>query len=377
MLEQVAAGKQRIALVAATAADARDVMVEGSSGILATAPDWNRPIYEPSKRRLTWPSGAIATLFSADEPDRLRGPQHEVAWCDELGAWRYAEAWDMLQMGLRIGKRPRVFISTTPRPIPLLKAILKREGEDVVVTRGRTYDNSANLAPSFLATIEAQYAGTRLGRQELDGELLTDTPGAMWTLEMLETARIRLVDVPDFTRVVVAIDPATTSGEDSDETGIIVAAHGVDGVAYVLEDRSGRFTPNEWALIAIEAYRRRKADRIIAERNQGGDMVENTIRAVDANVSFKSVHARQGKYTRAEPISALYEQKKVRHVGVFNLLEDQMCSFQPGVIARGFSPDRLDSLVYGLTELMLEGGEPGMLAYYRCLIEERDQERRS
>lgn len=355
----VARSVGRIALVAPTAADARDVMVEGESGILATAPNWARPEYESSKRRVTWPNGATATIFSAEEPDRLRGPQHGFAWCDELAAWgRDVETWNMLQLGLRLGQRPRTFISTTPKPTKLLRSLIARAGADVAVTRGSTYDNRANLAPSFFTQIVAQFEGTRLGRQELLAELLEDVPGALWSRDLIERARIpRLPDDKAFglTRIVVAVDPAISVGENSDETGIIVAGVGTDKKGYVLEDLSGRYAPHEWAQRAVEAFRRHKADRIVAESNQGGLMVENTLRVVDGNVPVKLVHASRGKITRAEPVSALYEQGRVHHVGAFDALEDQLCTFCPGSTG---SPDRLDALVWGLTSLMVEAATP-------------------
>jgi phage terminase large subunit-like protein len=266
--DQAASGQaSRIALVAATAADARDVLVEGESGILAVAPPWCRPIYEPSKRRLTWPNGVIATTFSAEEPDRLRGPQHDAAVCDELASWSHPETWDMLQFGLRLGRKPRCLIATTPRPTKLLRELLAREGHDVVVTRGSSYDNKANLAPAFFAQIVKKYEGTRLGRQELNAELLEDTPGALWSQGLIDGTRISAA--PELTRIVVAIDPAATSGEDADETGVVVVGQDKDGQGYVLADCSGRYTPIEWARIAISAYRTHHADRIVAERNNG------------------------------------------------------------------------------------------------------------
>lgn len=350
LAETGAAG--RIALVAATAADARDTMVEGQSGLLRMAPPWNRPIYEPSKRRLTWPNGAIATTFSSEEADRLRGPEHDAAWADELAAWNEPQAtWDMLQFGLRLGARPRWLATTTPRPIKLVKDIIAREGKDVVVTRGTTFENEANLAESFLATVRARYGGTRLGRQELNGELLTDVAGALWQMEWLD--RDRVDATPDLKRIVVAIDPAVSNNEGSDETGIVVAGVDRNNDAYVLEDLSGRYAPHEWAAKAIGAYRRHKADRIIAEVNNGGAMVEGTIRAIDPRASFKSVHASRGKVVRAEPIAALYEQRKVHHVGGFATLEDQMCGFTSDFdrARAGYSPDRVDALVWALTEL--------------------------
>jgi phage terminase large subunit-like protein len=320
---------KQIALVGETAADVRDTMVgdgknpgEGS-GLLQVHPKDFRPFYEPSKRRLTWPNGAIATLYNATEPDQLRGSQQDLAWCDELAKWAYAQStWDMLQFGLRIGVDPRCMITTTPRPIALLKAIMADPA--TIITRASTFDNAANLAPSFVATIKRRYEGTRLGRQELDAELLTDTPGALWTRDMIEAARIDPNAAPAMRRIVVAIDPAVSSGEDSDETGIIVAGLGFDDKGYVLEDLSGRYSPTEWASTAVRAYHRHKADRIVAEVNQGGAMVESTVRVVDPNVSYKAVHAWRGKVVRAEPVSALYEQKHVHHVGAFPALEDRL-----------------------------------------------------
>jgi phage terminase large subunit-like protein len=282
----------RIALVGATAADVRDVIVEGESGILSICPNWFRPQYEPSKRKLTWPNGVIATMFSSEEPDRLRGPQHSAALCDELAAWRnLSETWSMLQFGMRLGQRPRTTITTTPKPIKLLKELIKTDDGSVVVTTGSTYDNRANLAPAFFSQIVKQYEGTRLGRQEINAELLEDIPGALWTRDCIEAGRRRAGSYDDFKRIVVAVDPAISSHEDSDETGIIVAGLGHDDKGYVLEDLSGKYTPTEWATKAIAAYHRYRADRIIAEVNQGGAMVENTIRVVDRNVALRMVHA--------------------------------------------------------------------------------------
>jgi predicted phage terminase large subunit-like protein len=356
----------RVALVAATAADARDVMVEGESGILAVAPDWARPIYEPTKRRVTWPNGAIATLYSADEPERLRGPQHDAAACDELGSWRHPAAWDMLMFGLRIGLHPRVVVATTPRPTRLIKGLLAREGKDVVITRGSTYENRANLAPIFLSQIISRYEGTRLGRQELDAEILDDVVGALWSRDMLEECRVD--HAPELKRIVVAIDPAAKSGEDSDETGIIVAGIDGNGHGYVLADLSGRYAPAEWARKAIGAYRHHQADRIIAEVNNGGEMVEQVLRGVDSAVSFRAVHASRGKVTRAEPVSAFFEQHKVHLVGNFPELEDQMVSFTTDFDRgrAGFSPDRLDAMVWALTELMVQTmNQAGIYELYR------------
>jgi predicted phage terminase large subunit-like protein len=351
--ELVQAGYGRIALVAPTAADARDTMVEGISGILETAPNWNRPTYEPSKRRLTWQNGAYATTFSSEEPERLRGPNHDAAWCDELGAWNEPQAtWDQLQFTLRTGADPRITVTTTPKPFPLLRGLVAREGRDVVITRGSTFANAANLAPGFLDAIKARFGGTRLGRQEIEAELLSDTPGALWQLDWLD--RDRVAEAPELRRIVVAIDPAVSISEGSDETGIIVAGIDRDRRVFVLEDLSGRYAPHEWAALAIAAYRRHQADRIIAEKNQGGLMVEGTIRSLDRNVAFRGVHAARGKITRAEPISALYEQRRVHHVGTFQALEDQMCAFTSDFDRNraGYSPDRVDALVWAVTELV-------------------------
>jgi predicted phage terminase large subunit-like protein len=356
----------RIALIAPTAADARDVMVEGESGLLAIAPNGFRPTFSPSLRRVTWPNGAIATLFSSEEPDRLRGPQHDALWADELAAWKNAQdVWDMAQFGLRLGKRPRVVVTTTPKPIPLLKALLKREGQDVVVTRGRTADNAANLAPTFLSSIVSRYQSTRLGRQELDAEMLEDTPGALWSLSLLEENRRDKAALPPMRRIVVAIDPAVSTGEDADETGIVVCGLGVDGKGYLIEDASGKLAPIEWARRAVGLYRHYGADRIIAEANQGGELVEQTIRTVDRSASYKGVHASRGKITRAEPIAALAEQHNIMHAGVFPELEDQLVSFAGGT---GKSPDRLDAYVWGFTELMLGVTNTGWLDYMKSEV---------
>lgn len=352
--EQKDAGYGRIALIAPTAADARDTMVEGESGILATAPPWDRPIYEPSKRRLTWGNGAMATLFSAEEPERLRGPQHDAAWLDELAAWKQPqETWDMLQFGLRLGDRPRQVITTTPKPIPTLKKIMA--SPTTVVTRGSTRENAANLAPSFLEQIVGRFAGTRLGRQELEAEILDDVPGALWTRAMIDAALV--TTAPDMARVVVAVDPSGTGGEDDtgDSVGIVVAGLGTDGLGYILADRTCKLSPDGWGRQAVRAYHEFSADRIVAERNFGGAMVKHVIATVDRKAAYREVTASRGKVARAEPVAALYEQGKVKHVGSHTLLEDQMCSLtSDGFIGEG-SPDRVDALVWALTELLLDG----------------------
>ena len=349
--EQVNKGKVgHIALVAATAGDARDTMIEGESGLLSVFPNSERPRYEPSKRRVTFSNGAIATAFSADEPDRLRGPNHDLAWCDELAAWRYPDAWDMLIFGLRIGDQPQALVTTTPRPTKIIRELVKRD--DVVVTRGSTFENKQNLAPSFLHEITERYEGTRLGRQELHAEILDDVDGALWNREMIEAARTSTM--PDMKRIVVAIDPAVSSKETSAETGIIVAGVDEAGHGYILEDCSIRGTPLEWANEAVAAYHRLQADRIVAEANQGGDMIRHTLDTVDRNIPIRLVHASRGKRVRAEPIAALYEQNRVHHVGSFPDLEDQLCSWVPDL---SNSPDRLDALVWALTELVVDGAK--------------------
>jgi phage terminase large subunit-like protein len=349
---------RRVALVAETAADARDVMVEGESGLLSIHPDGFRPDYQPSKRRLVWPNGAVATLYNAVEPGQLRGPQHEAAWADELAKWRYGEeTWDNLQFGLRLGARPRQVVTTTPKPSKFLRQIMSDPA--TVVTRGSSYENIANLAPAFLKRIIAKYEGTRLGRQELNAELLEDTPGALWTRARLD--ELRVAKAPELRRIVVAVDPAAGSGESNDETGIVVAGLGLDGQGYVLEDASLRGSPDAWGRAAVMAYRRWAADRIIGEVNNGGEMVEHVIRTVDKSVPYKAVRASRGKVSRAEPVAALDEQGRVHHVGGFPELEDQMCAFARGFdrASAGFSPDRVDARVWALSELMLTpAGEP-------------------
>lgn len=345
----------RVALVAETAADARDVLVEGDSGVMAVHPKDYRPTYEPSKRRLTWPNGAVATLYNATEPDQLRGPQHDLAWLDELAKWRYAqETWDMLQFGLRLGE-PQQLITTTPRPIVLLRQIMA--DSKTVITRGSTYDNKANLAAAFLDQIKKKYEGTRLGRQEIAAEILDDVPGALWTREMLDKTRRKRTDkLPDMQRVVVSIDPAgksqeTAISEGTAETGIVVVGLGVDGRGYVLDDISCSLSPNGWARRALSGYDMYSADAIVVETNQGGDMVKQTIRSVRDTVSVVEVTASRGKVTRAEPIAALYEQGRVSHVGAFAELEDQMVLFTPLGIAGDTTGDRTDALVWGLSQL--------------------------
>lgn len=354
---QVESGKcKRLALVGRTAADVRDVMVEGESGILACSPPTNRPHYEPSKRRLTWPSGARATTYSADEPDSLRGPQHDGFWADEPASWQFEDAWDQLMFGLRLGKNPRGVATTTPRPTELIKQLIA--ATTTYVTRGSTYENKANLAGAFLEQIIKKYEGTRLGRQEIDAEILDDNPGALWKRDWIE--RNRVVKHPDLKRIVVAIDPPGSSKETSDEPaecGIVVEGLGIDNHGYVLADYSLTGTPNEWASEALTAYNLFKADRIIAEINFGGEMVEAVIKGVAkekgmGKIPFEAVHASRGKQIRAEPVSNLYQQNEIHHVGTFPMLEDQQCNWLPG----DKSPDRLDACVWGFTKLIVDAG---------------------
>jgi phage terminase large subunit-like protein len=334
-------------LIGATSDDARDIMVEGESGILAICPKDERPAYVSHKRRLEWPNGAKSLIFTADEPDRLRGKQHGKLWGDELAAWRYPESWDQAMLGLRLGDKPQAVVTTTPKPTKIIKDLISSSTSHV--TRGSTYDNRANLAESFFSQIISKYEGTRLGRQELNAEILTDNTGALWKRDRLDQLRVDVA--PALRRVVVAIDPAATSNKTSDETGLIVAGEGFNNEGYLLADLSMRGTPEEWARCAVNAYYEFKADRIIGETNNGGEMIESVLRMVDRSVPYKAVHASRGKITRAEPISALYEQGRCHHVGAFPILEDQMCDYDAKTTK--YSPDRMDALVWGFTDLML------------------------
>jgi phage terminase large subunit-like protein len=338
-----------IALVGETEHDVREVMVEGSSGLLQTSPRSQCPIWIPTRRRLQWPNGAVAQIFSAENPEGLRGPQFDAAWCDELAKWRYAEeTFDMLQFGLRLGQRPRQLITTTPRPIPLLKRLIA--DARTLVTRAATQANKDHLSPAFLETVVARYAGTRLGRQELDGELIEDRPDALWSRPLIEACRIK--EAPPLVRVVVAIDPPGSSRKGADACGIVAAGRAESGSVYVLEDASAAgLSPSGWATKAVALYRKLEADSLVAEVNMGGEMVRAVLRQVDASVPLKEVHATRGKYLRAEPVAALYEQGRVKHVGCFPLLEDEMCDFGHDGLSSGRSPDRLDALVWAITAL--------------------------
>lgn len=344
-----------IALVGQTKADVRDTIVElGDSSILKISPPWFMPTYEPSKRRVTWPNGIQGIIYSGDEPDQLRGPQHAKALVDELCKFKYPqETWDNLMFGLRVGDNPQVVVTTTPRPIPLLKHIVS--DPRTVKTLGHTLDNKGNLPPSFLSFVLSRYEGTRLGRQELAGEILSDNPGALWRRDWLDASR--LVNSPALFNVAVGVDPEATNTESSAETGIIavgVARIGQTEHGYILEDASLRGSPHEWATAAVTLYYKIKANYIVAEVNQGGDMVEAVIHSIDKRIPVKKIHAMRGKEVRAQPVSALYEQGRVHHVGFFADLEDQLCEWTPGTT----SPDRLDALVHVVTDLMLKEEEP-------------------
>lgn len=359
VLSRVRDGYRYIALIGQTAADVRDTMIElGESSIMKVARPHERPTYEPSKRRLTFPSGAVAIAFTGDEPDQLRGPQFDSAWIDELAKFRYAEeCWDNLMFGLRLGKNPQVFITTTPRPIPIIRRLTA--DKNTIDVRFSTYDNAANLSPIFLQRVKERYEGTRLGRQELEGEVLDDNPNALWHLNVIDGLRVR--SAPPLIRVVVGVDPAVTSNRDSDETGIVIVGKAANGHGYVLGDASLKGTANAWAREVVKAYRDHQADRVIGEVNNGGDLIEMNLRMVDPTISYKAVRATRGKGIRAEPISSLYEQGRMHHVGTFPHLEDQMCNWQPGER----SPDRMDALVWAATELFGETtGDPSRFLKY-------------
>lgn len=347
----ISEGEEFVNFIGATADDARDIMIEGESGIMKICPKDERPEYKKHESKLVWPNGATSLIFTADKPDRLRGKQHSKAWADELAAWRYLESWDQLKLGLRLGKLPQVVITTTPRPLKLLIELMK--DPKCVVTNGTTYDNRSNLASGFFEDIIKKYEGTRLGRQELNAELLDDYPGALWSRKNIDEHRKSPSALPDFKRIGVAVDPSVSNHEGSDETGIICGGIGEDGHAYIWSDDSGRMGTAEWANKAVNRYLSDGADFVVAEVNQGGDLVEDALRTVDPNVRVKKVHASRGKYIRAEPIGALYEQGRVHHVGRLDTLEDQMCLFTADFDrkSQGFSPDRVDALVWLLTEL--------------------------
>jgi phage terminase large subunit-like protein len=341
----------RIALIGETLADVREVMIGGPSGLLSL--DWGgkAPRWIGMRRCVELPNGAVAFGFSSEDPESLRGPQFSAAWCDELAKWKYPDAtWDMLQFGLRLGARPRQVVTTTPRPIPLLKRLIADRG--TIVSRTTTDDNWRNLAPAFLDAIVARYRGTRLGRQELDAELIEERPDALWHRPTIEACRV--ASAPELTRIVIGVDPPAGSGDRSAACGIVAAGIDRARIGYVLADATaGGLTPARWARRVVDLYHRLEADRIIAEVNQGGDMVEAVIRQADAKVPVLKVTANRGKLLRAEPVAALYEKGEVKHVGAFPALEDEMCDLGLGGLSSGRSPDRVDALVWALSALML------------------------
>ena len=347
-----------IALVGETAHDVREVMIEGPSGLMRMSPRSERPQWTATRRRLEWPNGAVAYAFSAEDPEQLRGPQFDAAWCDELAKWRHAEAtYDMLQFGLRLGARPRQLVTTTPRPIALLKRMVT--DPRTALTHAGTRSNAAHLSPAFLDEVLARYAGTRLGRQEIDGEIIEDRADALWTRAMIEAARVQAA--PPLQRIVVGVDPPGSSKPGADACGIIAAGIAESGVIYVLEDASVQgLPPAGWALKAIALYKRLAADALVAEVNVGGDMVRAVLQQVDGSVPVTCVHATRGKYLRAEPVAAMYAQGRVKHVDPpLAALEDEMCDFGLDGLSSGESPDRLDALVWAITALTLRGGGQG------------------
>jgi len=345
--------KERILLIAPTASDVREIQLEGPSGLLNCYPPGQRPDYNPSRHLLTFPSGAIGFTRSAEEPERLRGPQFTKFWADEIGAWSSLEAaWDQIMFGFRLpDSKIQGVITTTPKPLKIIRELLANPS--TVITRGSSYDNRGWLSSAFFESVIKRYEGTRLGRQEINAELLDDTPGALWTLRMIDAHRIRFADIQSdkIVRIVIAIDPAVSAEEGSDETGIIVAALVKSGHVLIIEDLSCKESPLGWARIIAEAYFRHKADRVVAEVNNGGDLVEANLRAAAPNVAFRKIWASRGKLVRAEPVATLYERGMVHHVGPFQKLEDQLCSYVPGVKK---SPDRMDALVFAVTELAID-----------------------
>ena len=353
--------KARIALIGETEQEVRAVMVEGVSGLLAVHRHDERPEWLPTLRRVQWKCGAVAQIFSAENHEALRGPQFSAAWLDELAKWRQAEAtYDMLQFGLRLGTRPRQVVTTTPRPIALLQKLM--EDERTAVTHAGTVANAFNLAPDFLETVLKRYRGTRLGRQEIDGEIITERAGALWTRAQLEACRVAAA--PPLARIVVAVDPPGSSREGADACGLVAAGRGEDNHFYVLADESAAgLSPQNWATKAVALWRRLSADALVAEANYGGDMVRAVIGEVDREVPVLTVRATRGKWLRAEPVAQLYEQGRVRHAGHFPALEDEMCDFGLDGLSSGRSPDRLDALVWALTALSFGArGEPRVRA---------------
>ena len=342
----------RVALVGATMEDARRVMVEGPSGVIAVAGADAAVVWKPSAGEVRWPSGAVATVYSAANPESLRGPEHHLAWADELGKWKGVEAWNNLLMGLRLGEDQRALVTTTPRTTPLMRQVMA--GAGTVETRGSTRDNP-HLPSRFVAAMEAAYGGTRLGRQELEGEMMADVVGALWTRALIDRQRVRVDAVPLLRRVVVGVDPPASA--DGDACGIVAAGLGADDCGYVLEDASiAGASPDAWARAVAGCVARHGADRVVAEKNQGGDMVGHVLRAANAGLPVTLVHASRGKSARAEPVAALYESGRVWHAGAFPALEDELAGLQAGggYGGPGRSPDRADACVWALTALMLD-----------------------
>lgn len=338
-----------LALIGQSEHEVREVMIEGVSGVLSVHARHERPVWVPTRRRLEWHNGAVAYAFSAEDPESLRGAQFAIAWADELAKWRYAQdAFDMMQFGLRLGTQPRQMITTTPRPIPLIRNLLADSATKV--TRAPTLANARNLASAFLRNVLTRYQGTRLGRQELDGDIIDDRPGALWSRAVLEKCRV--ANAPPLQRIVVAVDPPVTSGRRADACGIVAAGRDDEGKLYVLADETvSEVTPSAWATKAVALWHRLQADALVVEVNQGGEMVRSVIREVDHSVTVIPVRATRGKYLRAEPMAMLYEQNRVRHVGAFAQLEDEMCDFTLDGLSSDRSPDRLDALVWALTSL--------------------------
>lgn len=366
--EQVKNGHKRIAAVASTNSDIERVMVKGESGFLNICSKHDKthkgvpmgfPEWSPTKRTLSWENGAKVEFYSAEEPERLRGPQFSCAWGDELAAWnKDQETWDMLQFCLRLGKHPRVMVTTTPKSTKLVRKLIKDPKTHVTI--GSTFDNSDNLADTYLTAVREQYEGTRLGRQELYAEILTENEGALWTADMIDACQIDRDDLPEMVRKIVAIDPAVSANAESDSTGLVVAGLGEDGLGYILGDYTFKGMPEAWAKKAIDLYHEFECDRVIYESNQGKDLIPTVLRTIDPNIPLKGVHASRNKNARAEPVSALYEQSKVMHVrnpldasASLNELETQMCTWEP--LGKHKSPDRLDAMVWAITELLLKG----------------------
>jgi phage terminase large subunit-like protein len=341
--------RARIALIGETEHDAREVMVQGVSGLIAVHQPGERPQWSPTRRRLEWPGGAVAQVFSAEDPDTLRGPQFSAAWCDELAKWRHADAtFDMLQFGLRLGERPRQVITTTPRPIALIRRLMA--DARTAVTHAGTRANAYNLAPAFIETVLARYHDTRLGRQEIDGEIVEERNDALWTRAGIESCRV--AQAPPLARVVVAVDPPASAKKGADACGIVAAGCGPDNSIYVLADETvAGLSPQGWAMKAVALWRRLQADSLVVEVNQGGDMVRAVIGEADRSVPVREVRATRGKWLRAEPVAQLYEQGRVKHAGTFPALEDEMCDFGLDGLTSGKSPDRLDALVWAVTAL--------------------------